>query len=134
VPDVVAPGAAIEGEKVGGSSREVLNARGLVRHNQARCYRFTAARDVKAAVRAELTEGDPPNLEPGALTACDAEIICDKVLIHSLDRAPATSVRPRTATHKANFWDFKKRTAAKIDLAHQELLNALAKKLPPVDR
>jgi hypothetical protein len=129
--DIVAPGVAIEGEKLGGSSREPLNARGLVQHNQVRCYRFTAFRDVKAAIEQEIAP-EQRILEPDALTNKDAELICQKVLVHSLDRTPSLAVRNRTATHKASFWDFRKRTAAKIDQAHEQMINALAKpkKLP----
>jgi hypothetical protein len=127
MPDLVALGTAIEGRKVGGSSREILVSRGLVEYNKQRCFRFVATRDVKAAIRAQLEADDRPTFEPNAGTDLSIELICNKAIVHSFDKKPKCDVRARTSTHQANFWDFHDRTAVKIDRAHEEMANALAK-------
>jgi hypothetical protein len=62
-------------------------------------------------------------------TSADAEVRCDKAVLTTLDSKPRCSVGAESASHQANQWRFGKRTAVAIDQAHQELVNAMAKRL-----
>ena len=125
--DVVDKGAAIEGAKVDGSSRNPLKNRGLWFRAGRRMHQFVASFNVKAEIRTELKH-DVARIEPNAQTDSKSEIRCERALICSLDISPAQSVGPCSGTHKASLWAFSKQTAVIIDQAHQEFVNAQAKR------
>src|SRR5260370_11693016 len=119
---------AIEGQKVGGSSRKPLLARGPAKHRGIECFRFVSKQDVKANISEALNCDAELLFEPGASRGTDAEITCETAIIHSLDDAPKSKVGARTHTHQATFWNFSDRTGVRIDAAHQGLVNAIAKR------
>ena len=127
MPDLAKPGDAIEGMKVQGSSRKPLVHRGMQDYDGRRCHRFVGQFNVRARIVEALPAGWTPVLEPAANLSLDAELICDKAIVHSFDDSPKGSVSAGSATHQTNFWLFKKQTAACIERAHQELVNAMAR-------
>lgn len=126
--DLTQTGQAIEGDAVEGQSRHPLKARGLAIHNGVRCFRFVASFDVKARIAKALSAGST-RLEPTASTSLSDEVICDKAVIHSLKQRHSSSVSKGSATHQANHWHFPQQSSVRIDMPHQELVNAQSKRL-----
>lgn len=124
--DLVAEGSSIEGDAVNGSSRQPLASYGLVRVSAGRCYKFVARQDV----RARVTAGGPPNIFfEGASNSPQDEIVSEQALILSRDDKPTNNVSKGSHTHQASHWRFTKRTGVQVSRSHQEIKNALAKRL-----
>jgi hypothetical protein len=71
-----------------------------------------------------------PIIEPLAITSKTYDVRCDKALIHTqAKRASLEDVSARTGTHQANYWRFADRTAVRILSEHQEIKNAIDKRL-----
>lgn len=134
--NLVRRGEAIEGAAVSGSSRHELVARGMQPNAVGgRCTRFVASFDVRAAVSRQLG-ADAQRWDPAASVDPNDEIVCDKVIIETLDRKPSRRVGARSGNHQANYWEFSKQTVVTIDRAHQEILNAIggeARALPAAE-
>lgn len=127
---LVSIGGKIEGEKVEGTSRHPIKNRGMVQVNGKRCHRFMADMNIRAQIAEELPVGmlDDERLDSDAVTKKDAEIICDKAIIHSLTAKYASDVKKGSATHKTNLWTFRKQTLVTVDRSHEGIGSALAKR------
>lgn len=125
--DLINDGDAIEGEKVNGSCRNPPKSFGLKKVNGIRCTRWEFKFNVRAHITSELTG----NLifEQSAKTSAEYELICDKALAHSLSKSPNQHVAAASATHQATHWAFAARTGIRIVQPHQELMNAIRKRM-----
>lgn len=127
--ELVRPGEAIEGAKVDGASRKPLMSRGLyLSDGGTQCYRFVADFDVKARVTELLLSEPETRLHPSAAIDGEAEIICQKAMVHCVSRKYDQYVGPGSATHQTNHWHFAKQTAVIIDRGHQQIIEALEKR------
>lgn len=122
----VLTGAAIEGAKVSGSSRDPLRNFGICVRNGIRCYRFVATFDVRAGISQTLQDG-VPMIEPCANRQADAAVQCSRATIHSLDDKPKVHVAERTGAHRASHWRFADQTGVRVDAPHENLVNSMAK-------
>lgn len=112
---------AVEGDAVAGQSRKPLVHYGRdVAPDGTRCLKYIAHDDVKARVEIAC---ESPTFIPHASISRDDQLICNKAMLYSLDKKPATKVGPGSATHQTNHWSLTKRTAAVVTMPHQSLVN-----------
>lgn len=123
--DIVKNGDSIEGLSIEGCSRDPLVDRGLHLYNEKRCNRYVAAFNVKSQIVIELTE-DIKKIDESAHCNREAELTCDKAIIHSMSHRFNSIVSSNvSSTHSANTWAFPKQTNVKITIAHEQILNAI---------
>lgn len=126
--DLTRPGDALEGDSLEGQSRDPIIPRGLMRVNGLKCYKFSSSFDVKSKIKCALSSG-AVRLDPNASVSCADQLLCERATILSLKMRYSKSVSTGSATHKANFWAFPQQAIARIDMAHQQIENARAKRL-----
>ena len=127
MPDIINYGDAIEGAKINGSSRFVLVNRGLVgKKNGDKYFRFIASFNVDAQIVAAAKK---LILSLSAHMVVGSKLLCDKAIIESFSNTASCAVNSKSHTHKANFWKFSKQTMVRIDLPHNEIKNAIIKRL-----
>lgn len=126
--DIVRNGESIEGLSVDGCSRKPLIDRGLTNHKSKYYYRYVASFNVRSQIVTELP-GGTEKIDENAYCGLDAELICEKAIIHSLnDKFTSKVLSNVSGTHGANAWHFTKQTNVSITFAHQEILNAIRKR------
>ncbi len=130
--DIVRIGESIEGLSVDGNSRDPLLYRGIFRYKDRYCHRFIASFNIKSKIVSQITDEMLKSkkvikIEENACCDLSDELICDKAIIHSLDKKYSSTLKSNiSATHSASSWHFPKQTNVKIDRSHQEILNAIS--------
>lgn len=132
MPQRVRQNDSIEGQVVDGSSRDPLITRGKRSTPAGICNCFIADFDVDASIVKSLSPGTV-QIDPTSDIAQGSRVICQKSIVLSFEKKPQTQVINRTGRHKASAWHFPKQTLAKIDRAHQELVNAIENRLAQLD-
>lgn len=121
--DIVQAGFSIEGLKVNGHSRNPLVNRGLNKTNSGLRYTlYIASFDVKSHVVISCSK---TLFEEDAIISNNSTIVCKKAQIRTLAGKYSSSLAPGSGTHNANHWSFPRQTNVKIELVHEEILNAL---------
>jgi len=123
--EIVTAGASIEGLSVNGYSRNPLNYKGLVRHNNIVCHRFSATFDVKSQIDKRIIKKNDL-IEKDARLNVNDTIICENAIVHSFKSRYTKSLPSNfSAKHGTNGWHFPSQTNVKIIRSHQEIQNAL---------
>lgn len=126
---IVKSGDSIEGMKISGSSRKPIDYKGIILEKGKKLHKFVSRFNTKACINQELREYDEKIIESSHVDK-NNKLVCDDAVLRSKDNRYSSSIKSNvSSTHGASLWSFAQQTNAMVIKSHQEIENALRKKL-----
>lgn len=126
---IVKSGDSIEGAKIDGSSRNPVYYKGIIFEKGQKLHKFVSRFNTKACINQELSKGDKKLIESSHVEKND-KLVCEDAFLRSNGNRYSSGVRSNaSSTHGASSWSFARQTNVMVIKSHQEIENALRKRL-----